>query len=533
MTKEHFERLLGTFYLEGTPNLAVTALSYWLSSSVHEQKDAAQLELHKRLFRLIRKRFPEVRARWLDLSESSTQWGRKFVTEICTESLLEARPPIQTAEDLDARWAEFLVSGESQPIEEIVEVLSWPDRIRARIEAFLSERRRFDFLFGGERRRRMLGKLAALGIGSDESLQKLESPFDLDCLALMNGMAVDAERCKVLQTALLNPLEASDLVYLATKATAKWSLWSNARQHPRVLAVCVDALGRVSGAPRLGLLQIIAEAAFRQEPQRTVSAAQEFLALFPDHSQMAQLLRAAQKQSRILERQALFAESESSRTEFSLNQGIAALQRCLLATKSVSSYRLHLTVRNPSEPGFSVRDGLQSEWDLDVVLPDRFGGERWFWNPEERTALADRWITIGTAHYENPSFWVRFAKPFRTASNLGLCLDAYLSPLQTATTAHAWEVSQQQQSFVLLEFVEVLLPELSAAVGSPSDVAPSRVWLWIESETGLLAAARVELRPAKLATLLLLEQVFFDYGQPIQIERPELIVDTPVEFPES
>ena len=122
MTKEHFERLLGTFYLEGTPNLAVTALSYWLSSSVHEQKDAAQLELHKRLFRLIRKRFPEVRARWLDLSESSSFFNDTATTEICTESLLEARPPIQTAEDLDARWAEFLVSGETQPIEEIVEV---------------------------------------------------------------------------------------------------------------------------------------------------------------------------------------------------------------------------------------------------------------------------------------------------------------------------------------------------------------------------------------------------------------------------
>lgn len=532
MTKEQFEKLLAAFYLEGTPDLAVTALSYWLSSSDLEQQDEVQVELQKRLFRLIRRRFPEVRARWLDLSESSTPWGRQFVTEICTESLPEARPPIQTAEDLDVRWAEFLVSGETQPIEEIVAVLSWPDRLRARIEAFLSERRRFDFLFGGERRRRMLGKLAALEIGSDESLQKLECPFDLDCIALMNGMAVDAERCKILQAALPKPLEASDLLYLATKATAKWSLWSNARQHPRVLAVCVDALGRVSGAPRLGLLQIISEAAFRQEPQRTVSAAQEFLAQIPDHSRMAQLLREAQKQSRILERQALFAESVSSRTECSVHQGTAALQRCLLATKSVSSYRLHLTVRNPSEPGFPVRDGLQSEWDLDVVLPDRFGGERWFWNPEEKTALADRWITIGTAHYENPGFWVRFAKPFRTASNLGLCLDAYLSPIQMATPAHAWEVSQQQ-SFVLLEFVEVLLPTLSAAVGCPSNVAPSRVWLWLESETGLLAAARVELRIAKLSTPLLLEQVFFDYGQPIRIEAPELIVDTPVEFPES
>lgn len=532
MTKEQFEKLLGAFYLEGTPDLAVTALSFWLSSSDLEQQDDAQVELHKRLFRLIRRRFPEVRARWLDLSESSTPLGRQFVTEICTESLPEARPPIQTAEDLDVRWAEFLVSGETQPIEEIVEVLSWPDRLRARIEAFLSERRRFDFLFGSERRRRMLGKLAALGIGSDESLQKLESPFDLDCLALMNGMAVDAERCKILQAALPKPLEASDLLCLATKATAKWSLWSNAGQHPRVLAVCVDALGRVSGAPRLGLLQIIAEAAFRQEPQRTVSAAQEFLALVPGHSQIVGLLREAQRQSRILDRQSLFAASASSRTECSVNQGTSALRRCLLATKSVSSYRLHLTVRNPSEPGFPARDGLQSEWDLDVVSPDRFFGERWFWNSEEKTALADRWITIGTAHYENPSFWVRFAKPFRTASNLGLCLDAYLSPLQTATTAHTWEVSQQQQSFVLLEFVEVLLPELSAAVGSPSDVAPSRVWLWIESETGLLAAARVELRFAEQSTLLL-EQVFFDYGEPIQIEAPELIVDTPVEFPES
>ncbi len=48
MTKEQFEKLLAAFYLEGTPDLAVTALSYWLSSSDLEQQDDAQVELHKR-----------------------------------------------------------------------------------------------------------------------------------------------------------------------------------------------------------------------------------------------------------------------------------------------------------------------------------------------------------------------------------------------------------------------------------------------------------------------------------------------------
>jgi hypothetical protein len=527
MDSRQFEKLTNDYYRSGSPEQAVEALAYLLQTPEFAQRPPQTLVAVAQFFQAVARRHPTVIAGYQALAATASDAGRRFVEAVLAQSGPAPGAPIQDGADLDQRWSEFLVSGEPGPVQEILAVLSWPDRLRERIEGFLSAKRPLDILFGRRRRRDLLNKLAPLGIRSDETGEKLNTPLDLDCHSLMKGMCIVADQAKTLQQALPKPLTATDLLYMSTKATAKWSLWSNAQRHPTVLKVCAAAAQTTTGPARLGLLQIVAAASLSADPEAAMEAAQQYLAAAPAEPEMEALLVQARRLSGVAQRHALIEQpAPDAQAELPAAEGLTHWNRCRKETAQQRSYRLNLRVRDHLHSGFADRDGLASEWNLEVVVPGRFAGQRWFWDPDSGEALADMWITIDEAHYENPGLWLPWKEPMRAAAHRGLVTEAYLAPLAGHTPTAASKQEQDGKPFIRLEFREVSLPAVAEALVFP--VVPCNVQVWMEAASGLLTGVRVQARRTDGEPLdLELREVFLDYGEAIEIKRPDTLINVP------
>lgn len=71
--------------------------------------------------------------------------------------------PIEGPHILDLLWAEFFVTGASEPILKIISTLDWPDGIRRNLDHWLGQRS----LLGGSKRRATADLLASSGIVVD------------------------------------------------------------------------------------------------------------------------------------------------------------------------------------------------------------------------------------------------------------------------------------------------------------------------------------------------------------------------------
>ena len=57
-----------------------------------------------------------------------------------TKDLDPLKELVRNCADLDYLWAEFFLTGNTEAIKKIIEVLKWPDRIRSRVNTWLSLR---------------------------------------------------------------------------------------------------------------------------------------------------------------------------------------------------------------------------------------------------------------------------------------------------------------------------------------------------------------------------------------------------------
>jgi hypothetical protein len=167
--------------------------------------------------------------------------------------------PIQTPPDLDAHWAEFLLTGDPRPVVRLIDVLEWPDRVRARMEEWLAQPARWF----GRSKPRIAERLARLTpIVLDAASTAILTEGDLDCAALLDGLAQRPhDSMKAVLEALPFRLDPPELLTVATKGSALWSLASNARQHPLVRETCRSEAGRRSGKARVLLERITLAAA--------------------------------------------------------------------------------------------------------------------------------------------------------------------------------------------------------------------------------------------------------------------------------
>jgi hypothetical protein len=200
---------------------------------------------------------PDYAAVLRDLSDQGEVFVRNVLksTPITVNAVERA---LRTPTDNDLLWVEFAVSGSKAPVVRLIEVLEWTDRVRDKLDGWLRQPvpRGFRSLFDrGYQTQRELRNVA--GIVCDRARQNIDTPDDLDCRCMLDGLVISQERFERVRRVLPFPLSSDDLYHIGIKASAKWSLASNCEQHPKVRDVCVAEAARRSGRARLALLDII------------------------------------------------------------------------------------------------------------------------------------------------------------------------------------------------------------------------------------------------------------------------------------
>ena len=163
--------------------------------------------------------------------------------------------PITSASGSDLLWAEFVLTGSSAPITRLIGLLDRPDIVRMELQQWLDSW--FGRLFGLGRRDVCARLHALAGIDCDPDRRVIETADDLDCLCMMEGVHLDPERFLVTREHLPFRLRGHDMELMGVKATAKWSLASNANRHPAVLTLCEEALVGSEGPQRAALQEIV------------------------------------------------------------------------------------------------------------------------------------------------------------------------------------------------------------------------------------------------------------------------------------
>lgn len=206
--------------------------------------------------------------------------ARPFVARIL-ESVATSPPtlvnaldrPVRTATDNDVLWAEFMITGSREPIARLIDQLERPDRVRARLEAWLTypmvgaviipaapvARLFAAGRHGGDKRTQrvaeQLGNVAGIVVDPDQ--KTIETDGDLDCMCMMDGVDLAPQRLAMVRDALPFRLRDREIAKMGIKATAKWSLASNANRHPQVLHTCEEEHARRTGNVRLALQEIL------------------------------------------------------------------------------------------------------------------------------------------------------------------------------------------------------------------------------------------------------------------------------------
>jgi TPR repeat protein len=248
------------YYRSPAPERAAAVLAWYVASEhVTDPRSSAPVEyFFARLAQLHQDLVPE----YDRVRQDAPLAGRGFVAGIVRQLTREPSQPtnalerwLETATENDLLWAEFMLTGSDAPIAALIGQLDRPDMVREKLERWLDSW--FGILFGD--RSTVCARLHSVaGIVCDPDSRTIETAGDLDCLCMLDGVNLrPPARFAAIRDALPFRLTRLEVELIGAKATAKWSLASNANRHPAVLDVCEAALARSEGRRRAALGEIV------------------------------------------------------------------------------------------------------------------------------------------------------------------------------------------------------------------------------------------------------------------------------------
>ncbi len=154
-------------------------------------------------------------------------------------------PP--SPEELDFLWAEFFLTGSHAPVHRVVAVLDEPEVVRAKLTEWL--RKKGTGFFGRRAFKKYLPvfQRCSFPIVFEES--RVDGPMDLDV-----SVALTAKERQLKFAELPFELTHPELIRIAAKSAALWSLRSISEQHEQVAAICREEARKPGGAGRVLLV---------------------------------------------------------------------------------------------------------------------------------------------------------------------------------------------------------------------------------------------------------------------------------------
>lgn len=151
-------------------------------------------------------------------------------------------PP--TPDEMDLLWVEFFTTGNLAPLLRIVAILDEPDVVRAKLTQWLRETG--TSFFGKRKLASFVPVLARCMIPVRLESMDVGGPLDVDL-----GVALAARAGQLKFSELPVPLSQAELIRIAAKSCAVWSLKANAEVHAPVARLCELEAAKQGGAARL------------------------------------------------------------------------------------------------------------------------------------------------------------------------------------------------------------------------------------------------------------------------------------------
>ena len=416
------------------------------------------------------------------------------------------------------------MTGDTQAVRRIIQVLEWRDSLRENLEATMNLQPRF-YLLGLDTllKRRRLERLRDLaGIECDYERKRIETVEDLDCLSALWELQVSGQRFQEIKEALPFALSQEEVInHILLKAVAKWSLASNAKQHVLVLEACEEEIARRDGRAKLALLEIAVDARLSQRDYGlTAKWIKEFLRLNPSHRGMNDRLFLAESE---LELDRLMTLSKGSPImDATLPDPKEAARACAKETEGAGSYYSRGIMRDRTDEALNSADYVTVKWSIAFESPNRFQIFQAAF-PDDY----DEWISLGPDTFQNVGLWFKSKDYGHDDLNQMLKVEKWLEVLQAAEPMSGGVCSHGSARYLVLEYVTEHVGDLfptELPLGQGLDV-PGEVRVWIDASTNFLAKAELIFngRSSDGEDIRAdYQQVFTAYNGDIRIEAPEL-----------
>lgn len=153
---------------------------------------------------------------------------------------------IESPGEMDLCWGEFLVTGKTDIVVRIIEVLDREDFTRQFIQEQIQSSDAESLSLDDSERTDLAQVGITLGLEADEGPDVVLSEGDVDIL-LWFGVKNGNETC----SKVLKSLPEPKAIHVANKGAAIWSLQANAQQHGAIRLLCEEESARPGGFGRL------------------------------------------------------------------------------------------------------------------------------------------------------------------------------------------------------------------------------------------------------------------------------------------
>jgi hypothetical protein len=407
--------------------------------------------------------------------------------------------PVEKAGDLDMLWSEFMATGDPRAVERIIDVLETPDATREKFEIYL----RTNQVDQSD------GLVAAiknyLWVLCDTRTGQVLTEKDLDISLVVFSLRPEHPREAVRFLRETLQIDDEGFYRAAMKASAAWSLMSNAMQHPRILKICTDNARSRSTPVKLALLCVpacfhedhlqIEEAleAFRALAQadptnmdvhlhlmrlaieeRDLDAALKELAFFQEYG--IDPGRNLHRELRYLEKLLLGPDTLKEKAEpVDIPAVVRETARTTGLHKSYSSELFIIPYPTPS----ATRSKNVVKFRMDHEKPDRYSVARRFFRDPTALPSSDRWITLGPDNYAQIRTWVKV--PVLSGShdktNALLRIEKWTGLLEANRITEAKVFESKGRRYYCLKFPVKHGEETLADLISAGKKATAEVWI--------------------------------------------------------
>ncbi|MET0115989.1 MAG: tetratricopeptide repeat protein [Sedimenticola sp.] len=460
--QSEYERLTTYYYLHGTPDKAASLLKYFfnLSNEFAEIYKQGRDNPSTFFFSRIAYGHPSIYREYESLFRISSHKERVFILyvlelgdddgittflksivddhEYISEKFLiksildkggnKKLDPLSvvphTGHDLDLLWVEYIVTGNTEAVSRIIQVLDRPDIIRKKLEEWLKKPLILGFIANRYRRSVILEKVnepikviraitdkpwTTNGIQCDLDKSKVITFEDLDCLcALSQVEAREQADFQHILDAFPFYLDKDEIGLIVTKAAAKWSLCSNAKIHQPVLDTCISELTKYKGRSKLSLLHVVIEA--EEKSYKWLQALphiQEFLEVEPSNLEMRGYLEIALREEKysLLENSTFSEKIEKLDKDESAVSDPEVVNGVIETIANSRSYRSVMTLKDFYFSDPSIKDNEVMKWKFEFCQPHLFRAVQDCYIANWPEGFLDEWITMGNFEFSQLGPW--------------------------------------------------------------------------------------------------------------------------------